>query len=344
MNPVSLLHAGKDQRLRSVLAKALPRAFPGSVLAHVDNLTAAFGQPMARDPEVQVLALEHPTAADLDRAQQAADDLALPRWTVVVFGPATIADAVPPEDWTEARIVPVLRAAVAGQVLRRENARLRGEFRTIGSRLNHDLRTPLSCILTMTELVGERLGQAEPEPSRLLHPIVASVDDSVRLIERLSLLAKATGVSEELESCNMGVVFSCALLRREAQIADSGVSVEQPPKWPTIKGHAALLESVWLDLLDNALRHGGKAIAVGWEREKSGWRFWMRDSGPPLGADRQADLFQPLHLLHRENAVSGLGLAIIRRLVELHGGHCGYEILPDGARFYFTLPEPVGAR
>ena len=49
-------------------------------------------------------------------------------------------------------------------------------------------------------------------------------------------------------------------------------------------------------------------------------------------------------LLHRENAVSGLGLSIVRRLVELHGGSCGYEISPEGARFYFTLPEPGGAR
>lgn len=339
MNPVSLLHAGTDQRLRTILAKALPRAFPDSRLFQADNLSSALTLPAVVGAELQVLALENPSPADLERAQQALDGLALPRWAVVAFGPASLADRIPPEEWTEARIVPALRAAAAVQELRRENARLRGEFQTIGSRLNHDLRTPLSCILTMTELVAERLGQAELEPSRLLHPIVASVDDAVRLIERMSLLAKATGVSEEWEKCNMGVVFSCALLRREPQIADSGVSIEQPPKWPTVQGHAALLESVWLDLLDNALRHGGKAIVIGWQREKSGWRFWIRDGGPALAPDRQGELFQPLHLLHRENAVSGLGLSIVRRLVELHGGDCGYEISPEGARFYFTLPE-----
>jgi signal transduction histidine kinase len=340
MNPASLLHAGTDQRLRSVLAEALTRAIPGSSLAHVNNLAAALARPEAGDTEI--LALENPSALDLERALAAVDALALPRWAVLVFGSAPArADAIPAVEWTEARIVPALRAAAAVHRLQRENARLRGEFRTIGSRLNHDLRTPLSCILTMTELVGERLGQAEPEPSRLLHPIVSSVEESVRLIERLSLLAKATGVTEEIETCNMGVVFSCALLRRETQIADGGVSVEQPAKWPAVKGHASLLESIWLDLLDNALRHGGKAITVGWQREKnkSGWRFWIRDSGPPLAADRQAELFQPLHLLHRENAVSGLGLSIVRRLVELHGGECGYESTPEGARFYFTLPE-----
>jgi signal transduction histidine kinase len=343
MNPVSLLHAGKDQRLRSVLTEALARALPGSRLVHVNNLAAALARPETGDTEI--LALENPSALELERAQAAVDTLALPRWAVLAFGSApALADAIPAAEWTEARIVPALRAAAALHRLQRENARLRGEFQTIGSRLNHDLRTPLSCILTMTDLVGERLGQAEPEPSRLLHPIVSSVEESVRLIERMSLLAKATGVPEELETCNMGVVFSSALLRREGQIADGGVSVEQPAKWPTLKGHASLLESVWLDLLDNALRHGGKAVAVGWQREKgkSGWRFWIRDSGPPLAADRQADLFQPLHLLHRENAVSGLGLAIVRRLVELHGGTCGYESTPEGARFYFTLPEQNG--
>lgn len=339
MTPVSLLHAGTDRRLRSILAKALPLAFPGAELFHAENLTAALARPPVAGAELQLLALENPSAADVEHAQQAVDDLALPRWAVLAFGSAALPDSIPPEDWTDARLVPALHSAVALHALQRENARLRGEFRTIGSRLNHDLRTPLSCILTMTELLGERLGPAEPEPSRLLHPIVASVDDAVRLIERMSLLAKATGVSEEAEACNMGVVFSCALLRRETQISEGGVSIEQPSKWPTVQGHAALLESVWLDLFDNALRHGGKAITVGWHKEKAGWRFWMRDSGPPLAADRRADLFQPLHLLHRENAVSGLGLSIVRRLVELHGGECGYETTPEGARFYFTLPE-----
>ena len=261
MKPVSLLFSGRDARLRSVVDAARQRAFPGGTVTPVPSLSAALAR---GEPEgLELLALENPAADEKLEAIAATDRAGLPRWAVVVFadgaedGPVEV---IPPGEWDAARVARAFQSAAALHALRRENTRLRGEFATIGSRLNHDLRTPLGCILTMSELMQDLLPETAPARSRLLLPIVASVNEAVRLIERMSLLAKTPASDDGVESLNMGLAFGNALLRREGPIAGCGASVEQPATWPTVKGNASLLEAVWLSLLDNALQHLVKLI------------------------------------------------------------------------------------
>ena len=69
-------------------------------------------------------------------------------------------------------------------------------------------------------------------------------------------------------------------------------------------------------------------------------RFWVRDNGPGLTPEEQARLFAPFERLHRGRAEGhGLGLSIVRRIVEKLGGQAGVESEPgQGSLFFFTLP------
>ncbi len=128
--------------------------------------------------------------------------------------------------------------------------------------------------------------------------------------------------------------------------------------WPIVLGHPAWVEEVWVNYLSNACKYGGldgrpphitlgaappppSAIGEGLIR------FWMRDAGRGLTPDDRARLFTPFTRLEQARATGhGLGLSIVRRIVEKLGGEVGVEsdgVAGHGSTFYFTLPAaPIG--
>jgi K+-sensing histidine kinase KdpD len=132
-----------------------------------------------------------------------------------------------------------------------------------------------------------------------------------------------------------------AIHRLNGEITGKKASIVQPTEWPQVKAAKHWLEKIWLNLLTNALVHTGEAprIELGWKKDKSEYRFWIRDRGQGVPAGVREKLFLPFHLLHRPGGPRGLGLPIIHRLTELQGGRCGYEAPADGgAEFFFTVP------
>ena len=120
-----------------------------------------------------------------------------------------------------------------------------------------------------------------------------------------------------------------------------GATITQPPTWPQIKGVSAWLETVWWNLLAIALQHANKTplrIELGWDKEIH-FRFWISDNGSGVSEPKRMKLFQPFERLHDPEAAPGLGLSIVNRLVDLHGGACGHLESPQsGACFFFQLP------
>jgi len=298
------------------------------------------------------LLLSNPDVETLTKAQQAVDAGGLPRWAIVIFGaPPAIAGAesaevVPREEWQAGLVERVLRSVLAQHRLRRENARLRGDMGTFGFRVAHDLRTPLGGIVTTTEMLRELLAEDAPQHVPVIQPILDSTDGLVKLIERMSFVAKAAVSREPAQPFKMSHAFWAAFQRIEHALVKAGATLKQPDDWPEIVGHQAWMEVVWTNLLRNALQHAGSGVKidVGWAAVEGGVRFWVKDSGR-LAAGKQATLFHPFHRLHETGAPRGLGLPIVRRLVELDGGRCGYTARPEGgSEFYFVLPTSAGAR
>lgn len=223
--------------------------------------------------------------------------------------------------------------------LEKENAQLRGDLFTIGRRVAHDLRTPLGGISISIELLKELLAK-NPEAAGAIHSLNSSLDDLSRLIKSFSLLAKATANPPSLEPVAMGQIVWAVIQQHERTTLKRGAAVGAPDDWPMVAGNSGWLEFIWWNLLANALQHGGLKIQLGWSREKGAFRFWVQDNGEGVPAPTRALLFQPFDSLHQPSSTRGLGLSIVRRLVELQGGRCGYEMGKDGGQcFYFTLPE-----
>jgi signal transduction histidine kinase len=116
-----------------------------------------------------------------------------------------------------------------------------------------------------------------------------------------------------------------------------------PDAWPVAFGHGPWIEEVWANYLSNAMKYGGKPprLELGAETIGDNVRFWVADNGPGLTPEQQARLFTPFTRLHQVRATGqGLGLSIVRRIMEKLGGRAWVESRPgEGSTFYFTLPK-----
>ena len=101
----------------------------------------------------------------------------------------------------------------------RENARLRGDLLTIGTRISHDLRTPLGGIASTGEVLREILEEKEPSMAPLINSLFISTDDLSRLIKSVSVVAKASAKPRAKEKIQMGGIVSGVLQQLESRLA-----------------------------------------------------------------------------------------------------------------------------
>ena len=221
-------------------------------------------------------------------------------------------------------------------------ARLRGDLLTMAGRISHDLRTPLNYIFTASEAMKEILLEKEPAAAHMAASLLNSAEEITQLLKRVSFLLRASADPAEKTMLSMASPATIAAQRLELQTRRKQATIRQPASWPEVAGVAPWLEVIWWNLIMNALSHGGEKVRIelGWEKRGEQFRFWVSDSGPGVAEDRRKTLFKPFDSLHETKDFAGLGLAIVRRLVELQGGNCGYESPPTGGSiFYFELPD-----
>jgi light-regulated signal transduction histidine kinase (bacteriophytochrome) len=339
-SPVSSLHLVGDSRgnhARAAMA-AWQQTRPGGAIRRSADLATATAAPIE---ELEVIVLLEPTADGVTNALGALGRRALPRWAVV---PPSPEDALSVEfardEWEVPMLVHTLRSAVTILALRRDNARLRGDLKTIGRRLGHDLRTPLTSIRAANEALAGAPGLPANGAAPHLQSIATAVTDATDLLERIGAVLMASARPVDLQPVDMEHVVWSARQTLDARIRSTGATIISAEKWPTVTGVPALLQLVWTNLLANSLEHGGNAprINLGWERGEAQTRFWIRDTGPGVNPAKRAQLFHSFDRLHELNAPRQFGLSLVHRLVELQAGTTGYDADPKpGGTFFFTL-------
>lgn len=335
---------------REIAHEAIRRVLPNAALCEHRDVTSALAQPPAAGGELLVLI--DPPPEQIAAALAARDPGDHARWPVIVTRgapPAQLPAAefvnVAVENWTVPLLAQTLASAASLLSCQRDNRRLRGDLRTVGRRLAHDLRTPLNCVSTASEALTEPGG--DPESTTMFaHSIMDGVTEAAALVDRLSVVMMATANPVELRLIGMEELVWGTLQRLESEIARAGATVDRPETWPAVNGVPALVDLIWANLIANSLKHAGAAprITLGWERMAGEHCFWVRDSGEGVAPAKRGTLFHPFERLNEISAPRGYGLPIVRRLVELQGGRCGHEVDPSpGGSFYFTLRTATSA-
>jgi len=308
------------------------------VVAHRAAADVARTTPSGR--ELMVLPPEQ--EAEVLYASQRLDAGELPRWAVVCLGetPSHLAETVIPEDWAPRMLGRIFRLVLLQHELLRENLQLRGDLKTVARRVSHDLRTPLSCIHTVCELLKEPA--TDMTSVRQTSGIIRNAAlEAGQVLDRVGALLKASTDPIPTSIISVGSAVAQALEQLEPEIQAAGRKIRQPASWPEASGVKPWLELVWVQLIHNAVRHSvrGSPVQLGWEREPGAIRFWISSQGLVAGP-MQPRLLRPFHGLHAHTG-AGVGLSVVQRLVALQGGRCGYAPEGDRAVFWFTLPAPA---
>lgn len=225
-----------------------------------------------------------------------------------------------------------------------ELRRLNEELDAFAHTAAHDLQNPLNLVINYAALLDEE-ARLSGEQQEYLNALTRNAHRMNNVIEELLLLAGVRKAEVDMKPLNMGRIVTEAQLRLSHLIQEYQAEFFFPERWPTAWGHAPWVEEVWINYLSNGIKYGGQPprLRLGATERSDGMvSFWIRDNGPGLTPEQQRRLFVPFTRLNQVRATGhGLGLSIVRRIVERLGGDVGVEsegVPGQGCKFFFTLP------
>jgi signal transduction histidine kinase len=208
--------------------------------------------------------------------------------------------------------------------------------------VSHDLRTPLGGIVGVARLGREALARGDTAQARhMLDLIENQAVNSVELVEALLALARASDAPMQRSAVDSGPLVGEVIATLPPEAAAAQIAVAVP--MPTVHADAALLRQVFANLIGNAVKFTADArpprVDVGSDQVAGETVFFVRDNGVGFEPDAASRLFKPFQRLHdRRYDGFGIGLSIVKRIVDRHGGRVWAEARPgEGASFYFTL-------
>lgn len=234
--------------------------------------------------------------------------------------------------------------AQAALELRAETERLRS---TLLASISHDLRTPLAVMTGASSSLaesGERLGAGERQAlARSVFERSREMSEHVdKVLQMTRLESGAIVLDRDWES--LGEIAASVLRQLGERLSSHPVIVQLPDDLPLVRVDAGLIAQVFSNLLENAARHtpAGTAVRLAAQALEREVEVTVEDYGGGIAEADIERVFEKFHHGAMEGARGGmgLGLAICRAIVLLHGGRCWAERVPAGATaFRFTLPR-----
>ncbi len=215
---------------------------------------------------------------------------------------------------------------------------------------SHDLQEPLRMIGSYVGLLERRYkGKLDKDADTYIHYAVDGAKRMQLLINDLLTYSRAGTQELNLEPTSTRQVLDDVLLNLQTAIGESQARIEAG-RMPELMADRIKLTLVFQNLIANSLRFRDPGrpphIRIAAERVEQSWRFSLADNGigfDPRYAERIFVIFQRLHGGGKYPG-TGMGLAIVKRIVEGHGGAISVESgLGHGSTFYFTLPARAGA-
>ena len=218
------------------------------------------------------------------------------------------------------------------------------ELEAFSYSVSHDLRAPLRALDGYSLALVDDFGSHLPgEAQRLLQVIRKSAQQMGNLIDDLLSFARLSRLPLSKYVVNMTALVQDTLQMQQAEHAGRQVTINVGDL-PSCYGDATVLKQVWTNLVSNAIKYTGKCehavIDVGVTNQFGDIAYFVRDNGTGFDmryADKLFGVFQRLHRAEDYEG-TGVGLAIVQRIVHRHGGRIWAESIEgQGATFYFTV-------
>lgn len=208
--------------------------------------------------------------------------------------------------------------------------------------LAHDLKEPVRTIRSFLGLLKTQ-ETLSPKGSGYFNHVASAADRMVELIDAVFSYTKLDSSSDAAgkETCDVAAVLADMkdsvgeLIReRQAQITNGAL--------PLVQANRVQVLQILQNLVCNAIRYapGLPAIHIDAAEDGDRWLIRVTDNGPGIDQAQREKIFEPFKRLTKQGGGLGLGLAICKRIVELHGGRIWHEPAPgSGSIFCFTLPK-----
>jgi len=213
--------------------------------------------------------------------------------------------------------------------------------------MSHELRTPLNAIIGFSEALRERMfGELNAKQVEYLNDIHASGRHLLSLINDILDLSKIEAGRMELDvsrfAAPAALEAAMSLVRERAQRGGITLSLELDPALGEVRADERKFKQILLNLLSNSIKFtpAGGRIAVRAGINGAGLEVAVRDTGVGIAPGDQGAVFEEFRQVGPRAEGTGLGLALTKRFVELHGGAIRLESVPGrGSTFTFTLPQ-----
>lgn len=212
--------------------------------------------------------------------------------------------------------------------------------------VSHDLQGPLGGLSGLAAVVRRALQAGDHARADQLLGLMANETRRLgELVNQLLVLARVTNAEPALRDTALDAVLAEALQALAVSHGEAALACVHAQRLPHAQVDPSLLRQVFVNLVGNALkfcRHAARPeVRVQAARSTDEVVVEVRDNGPGFDPALASELFQPFRRLHGgEVEGHGIGLSIVRRIVERHGGRVWAEGRPQqGASFFFSLPE-----
>lgn len=205
----------------------------------------------------------------------------------------------------------------------------------------HDLKAPIHQVKGLLDLLKlSRLNEDEFQKFATL--ISDSASKMENIIEELLLLSRIDREEVDFAPVDMNEVLERALSRLDLQASHQQANIFVSGDLPPVSGYAGWIEEVWVNFISNAIKYGGEPplIEVGYNwADRDQASFWIRDNGKGLNPEQINELFIPFSRPGDTTKPGhGLGLSIVKRIIEKLGGTVGVNSTPgEGSTFSFSL-------
>jgi len=210
--------------------------------------------------------------------------------------------------------------------------------------VSHDLRSPLVTIQGFVGFLRDDISDGDLDKIEtdlgMIENAAVKMDLLLKDTLELSRIGRAANPPEEV---SFGEIVQGAMEDLSGEIRSRGIDILMPENWPVVQVDRLRIQEVLTNLVENGIKYMGDEphpeIELGWRPEGEETVFFVRDNGIGIDPAQQEKVFDLFYKIDPDTGGSGAGLAIVKRIIEVHGGKIWIESEEGrGTRVLFTLP------
>ena len=218
--------------------------------------------------------------------------------------------------------------------------------------ISHDINGPLSGIVGYSAYLQQHNTGTDSKIAQVTHHLYQSSQRLNRMIKDLLEMTIITRTHKPFEKIEVAAIVKEALQRQEFAILKSFAEIKLPESFPTVLADRLKLTVVFYNIIGNAIKYSSKdqqkpKVEISWQKRDLDFMFCIKDNGIGIAVEYYKDIFDMFKRLPEAESFegSGVGLAIVKEIIQEHGGQIWLESAPNqGTKFFFTIPFEASSR